>query len=108
MSCDHYYVLIPKNFDVEKYLSLSELAGISIKVEEVKKIVSTVQRDGEVHCQDHSYKDGSFDFAVRFLTELGYVLFTKEQVVPDDDRIISMKGHLLSNKQLVEQILKES
>lgn len=109
MSCsDYHYVLIPKNFDVEKYLSLSELAGISIKIEEVKKVISDIQRHGGAHCQDYCYENGSYDFVVRFLTELGYVLFTEERGNSGDDQIISMKRHLLNNRQLVEQILKES
>jgi len=109
MSCsDYHYVLIPKNFDVERHLSLSELAGISIKTEEVKKVISDVQRNGGAHCQDYCLKEGSFDFVVRFLTELGYVLFTEERGNSGDDRIINMKRHLLNNIQLVEQTLKES
>ncbi len=108
MSCsDYHYVLLPKNFDVEEHLSLSELAGISIKTEEVKKVISDIQRNGEAYCQDYCYKNGSFDFVVRFLTELGYVLFAEERGNSGDDRIISMKGYLLNNRQLVERILKE-
>ena len=114
MSCsDYHYVLIPKNFDVEEHLSLSELAGISIKTEEVKEVISDIQRNGGAHCQDYcckngSYDNGSFDFVVRFLNELGYVLFNEERGNSGDDQIVSMRGHILNNRKLIEQVLKES
>jgi len=109
MSCSmYYYVVIPKNFDVEKHLSLSELAGINIKVEEVKRTINNIQKSGGAHCQDEDYEDRGWEFVVRFLTELRYVLFTEERGFAGDDQIISIKEHLLNKKQLVEQILKES
>ena len=101
------YVIVPKDFDFEKHLSIAEMGGINIDIETARKVLVEVKKSG-VHCQDFDFNsdlESGFDFSVRLLRELNMVIHEYENgSCSGGDFIHNIRKAIIDKKELIQQI----
>lgn len=105
------YVIIPKGFNFEQYISILESTGINVDIETARQVLKDAT-EGGCHCQDFdcSYIDeieDGYDFAIRVLGDLGMILFDYNTGQEGNASIMNVIDHIIAKKEILLRLLTE-